>query len=261
LKFAPEDAEARLKLAETLEKAERWNEAAKQYEALVAATPEEERASLLKRLGYAFLRAGDFEKAVSSFLSAARLDQKDVNLYYNLAYLYDKLGDAYNSAFYLRNALTLNPDDAEGRLRLAERFLDTGEWNRAEKLAEEVIEKTPDSRQALMTLARALEGLKENERLLDTYRKLLDIDPSDEVVIYNLAALEYEMGSLDDALSHLKRYEEFHPRDESLHRIIFEIYKSKNAYEEAAREAELLISINPTYPAPYGFLFAYFLDK
>ncbi len=261
LKLVPGDAMARLNLAETFEKAEMWDKAAGQYETLLIATPEEERATLLKRLGYAFLRAGKFEKAVSSFLSAARWDQKDVNLYYNLAYLYDKLGDEDKSAFYLRNALTLNPDDSEGRLSLAERFLSAGECERAEKLVQEVLEKTPDSRQALMMLAKAFEGLKEKERLLNVYRKLLDIDSNDEVALFNLAALEYEMGRLDDALSHLERYEALHPRDESVHKIIFEIYKRKNDNGSAAREAELLISINPSYIAPYSFLFGHLLDK
>jgi tetratricopeptide (TPR) repeat protein len=261
LEMAPDDARARLELAEAFEKSENWEAAAANYEALLVRTSEEASVPIHKRLGYVYMKSGKIEKAISAFLAAAKWDQKDANLFYNLAYLYEKIDDREKAAFYLRNAVTLNPEDRAGRLRLAERFLDAGEWKRAEQILLEVLDKDPGAREALVMLARALDGMKDMERLAAVYYRILEKEPANEIVLYNLAVAEYEMGRFDNAMSNLNKYVGMNPGDESAHRVIFDIHRKRNDTYSAAKEAEILISINPTYTTPYGFLFSYLLDK
>jgi tetratricopeptide (TPR) repeat protein len=261
LEIAPDDARARFELAEALERSEKWEGAIMHYEALLPKAGEEASAPILKRLGYCYLKAGSIQKAIEAFLGSLRWDQMDQNVYYNLSYLFEKAGDKEKAAFYLRNAVVLNPDDTEGRLRLAERFLDASEWDRAERLIQEVLEKNPGSKEALLMLARIMDAKKDREGLINVYRRILDLDPSDEIVSFNLAVAEYEQGRLDEALARLGSYISRHPSDEQAHRVLFEIYRKKNDQDEAAKEAETLISLNPSNKAPYGFLFSYLLDK
>ncbi len=238
LDLAPEDARARLELAEAFEKTEKWEAAVLQYEALLIKASEEAAVPIHKRLGYAYIKIGRLEKAIDSFLAAAKWDQKDANLYYNLAYLYEKKGDSEKAAFYLRNAVVLNPDDTAGRLRLAERFIEASEWKRAEEIVSEVLSRSPDSKEALLMLAKVFEGMKALDRLAEIYKRLCQIEPQDDIFLYNLAVVEYERGNLDQALRLLGNYLEMHGEDEAARRILLDIYRKKGDSESAAKEAD-----------------------
>lgn len=113
LKKHPDDLETRVRLAKILEGRGEWGEAAEQYEIMIEHAPPDERLPLYKNLGYLYTKVGKSEKAVSAYLSAANLDQKDPNLHYNLSALYAQLGRQKEADFYLNNAVTLNSDDFE----------------------------------------------------------------------------------------------------------------------------------------------------
>ena len=131
LKLRPDDLQTRGRLAEILAGRKEWVKAAKEYEIMIEDTPPQERLPLYKNLGFIYTKAEEFEKAVSAYLSAANLDQKDPNLQYNLSALYEKLGRQKEADFYLDNAVTLNSDDLEGRLKLAQRLTEEGDYQRA----------------------------------------------------------------------------------------------------------------------------------
>ena len=261
LKKRPNDLEARAQLAEILENKGEWEEAAMQYETMLEHAPPDERLPLYKNLGYLYTKAGQSENAVSAYLSAVNLDQKDPNLHYNLSALYEQLGRQKEADFYLDNAVTLNSDDLEGRLKLAERLMSKGDLEKARKCLSHILKKKPDSKLGLPLMAKILAQQGDNEGLRQVYLKILTLDPKNEAVAYNLGVLEYEGGDLKAALPYFEGYVKNHPEDVTVQEILFDIYRKENNTTAAYGQALILLDIKPNETEPYDFVFEYLKNR
>ena len=261
LKKQPDDLVARARLAEVLEGRGEWDKAAQQYEIMIEHTPPTERLPLYKNLGFLYTKAEQPEKAVSAYLSAANLDQKDPNLHYNLSALYERLGRQKEADFYLDNAVTLNTDDLEGRLKLAQRLTDKGNLEKARKSLSQFLGRNPDSKQGLALMANILERQGDNGALRKVYEKILLLDPDNEAVGYNLGVLEYEDGNLKRALPYFEGYVKNHPEDTTVQEILFDIYRKENNAPAAYGQALVLLELKPSGTDTYDFVFEYLKSR
>ena len=261
LEKQPDDLVTRARLAEILEGREEWGKAAQQYEIIIEHASPSERLPLYKNLGFLYTKAEQPEKAVSAYLSAANLDQKDPNLHYNLSALYERLGQQKEADFYLDNAVTLNSDDLEGRLKLAQRLTDKGNLEKARKSLSQLLEKKPDSRQGLALMANILEQQGDNGALRQIYEKILSLDPDNEAVGYNLGVLEYEGGNLKRALPYFEGYVNNHPEDTTVQEILFDIYNKENNAPAAYGQALILLELKPGETDSYDFVFEYLKNR
>lgn len=257
----PDDLEARTELAEIFEKSGDWNGAIREYEGLLKRTNEEDSLQIYKSLGYLYTKTGRLEKAISCYLNAAKLDQKDANLHYNLSYLYEKINQEEKSNFYLDNAITLRSNDLEGRLKLALALMKRGEFKEARKYLSEVLKKEPKSNKALTLMAKVMEKQGDKRSLKTIYRKIHSLNPQDKTIIYNLGALEYEEGNLKGALPYFKEYVKSHPADATVHGILFDIYKKEKNLPLAFKEAVILVKLTPKETDIYDFIFDYLKRK
>jgi len=257
----PDDLEARRELAEILEKSGDWNSAIREYEDLLKRTNQKDRLPIYKTLGYLYTKTGKTEKAISCYLNAAKIDQKDANLHYNLSHLYEKLNQEEKSNFYLDNAITLRSGDLEGRLKLAKGLMERGKFEKARKYLSEVLKKEPGSNKALTLMAKVLEQQGDKQSLKTIYRKILSLNPEDETIQYNLGALEYEEGHLKGALPYFEEYVKSHPKDATVHGILFDIYKKEKNLPLAFKEAVILVELTPKETDIYDFIFYYLKRK
>jgi len=257
----PDNLEARTELAEILEKSESWNSAIREYEDLLKRTKEENRLPIYKTLGYLYTKTDKPEKAISCYLDAAKIDQKDANLHYNLSYLYEKINQEEKSNFYLDNAITLKSNDLEGRLKLAVALMKRGEFEKARKYLSEVLKKDPGSDKALTLMAKVMEKQEDKKSLKTIYRKILSLNPEDETITYNLGALEYEEGNLKGALPYFKKYVKSHLEDTTVHGILLDIYKKEKNLPLAFKEAVILVELTPNEKDIYDFIFDYLKQK
>ena len=257
----PDDLEARRELAEIFEKSGNLNSAIREYEDLLKRTNVGDRLPTYKTLGYLYTETGKHEKAISCYLNAVKLDQKDANLHYNLSYLYEKINQEEKSNFYLDNAITLRSEDLEGRVKLAQALIKRGKFKKARKYLSQVLRKEPGSNKALTLMAKVMEKQGDKKSLKTIYRKIHSLNPKDETVMYNLGALEYEDGNLKGALPYFKKYVKSHPKDATAHGILFDIYKKQKNLPLAFRQAVILVELTPKEGDIYDFIFDYLKRK
>jgi len=257
LQKTPDDAELRLRLARTLEKAKKLPEAVREYEAVLSRLEPKDKLAVYKTLGFLYTETADQDKAIASYLKAAELDKKDVNLYYNLATLYEKRGDKDKANQFLAQAVALQPEDIESRLSLAETLFNKRNLDEAQIYLDEVVKRKPDSLKALLLLVQIADKKGDKKRLKELYEKVYVLSPDNEIVLYNLAVLEYEAGSWGKSLSHFETYLENHPRDVETLRFLFDLYKKEKKEDSAFATARTLLSLNAGEPAPYPFVFEY----
>jgi tetratricopeptide (TPR) repeat protein len=253
----PDDLAVRLRLASTLQEAGRLPEAIAIYDGLLKGASSEDRLAIFKILGYLHTETNQPEQAIASYLQAIALDQSDVNLYYNLSILYEKIGRKDEADSFLAKAVDLKSDDVDGRLKLAERLINKGETKEAEKHLAEVLRQRPESMEALLLMITTLEKRGDKKTLKKIYRKILLLDPDNETVIYNLAVLEYETGDLAESLSRFQRYAKSHPKDAEVRSFLFDIYRRQKQETLAFKEAQILLKLKPDNAGIYGYLFDY----
>jgi len=257
VKYDPNDIETRLRLASFLETSKKLKEAAKEYESILKVMEKGDRLPVYKTLGYLYTETGRIRNAIARYLQAAELDEKDVNLYFNLSSLYERAGKRDRADFFLKKAVSLKSDDIESSLKLAERLIQKGKLKEAEKYLTAVLKKNPDSLKALLLMINIVEKAGDKKALIKIYEKIHSLDPKNETVIYNIGILEYETGNLSKSLSYFEKWIKSHPNDAEAHGILFDIYKRLKKDKPAFDEAQTLIRLRPKEIGYYLFVFEY----
>ncbi len=261
IKLNPDDLETRIELAETLEKRGELKAAVREYEALLERMEKEEKLPVYKRLGYLCAKIGPLKKAISYYLKASKIDKRDENIYYNLSYLYERINRKDKADYYLGKAINLKSEDNESRLKLAARMIEKGKFKEAEKYLAQILKKDAKSLEALLLKAQILEKREEKEALREIYKRILSLDPKNDIVKYNLGALEYGAGNLDESARHFESYVKAHPNDASVNRILFDIYKKQEKNDMAFNLARTLIKLQPKDLEPYHYIFDYLRSR
>ena len=160
-------------LGVTLERVERWEEAAEAWSALLSRLPRrptkksptdlhlplpvaEYRAWLRRRVLDAYKRAGRPDEAIAHYRSAVKADPDDADLRLELAdalLANDQIVAGRNE---LQRILKMMPAHAEAHLRLAEVHRQRGEWYAAEQQLRVVLETDPAQAAARRGLAEML---------------------------------------------------------------------------------------------------------
>lgn len=255
------DTEDQLQLAEMLEDKGKVRESIQHYEALLERLDEADALPIYRRLGYLYTQVENTEKAIARYLEAARLDQRDPQIQYDLSYLFDLLGDQEKADFHLGNAITLNPEDVKGQMALAQRLLERGRLDEAEKNLTDVLRKEPDSLDALMVMARVMEKKGNKEGLKGVYEKLLSVKPENETLLFNLGVLDYEAGNWESAVKYLQRYVQTRPEDATAHSMLFDMYNRLDDGPMACQQALVLVDLVPQQTAIYPYLFDCLTEK
>jgi tetratricopeptide (TPR) repeat protein len=255
VRLDPENPEFRRGLAQIHEKAGRLKEALSEYEVFVRLAQGAERGPALKHLGYLYTKAGRPQEAIEAYLKAFELDPGDANLCYNLSDLYDRTGRKDKAELWLKKALELNPQDLQSRMRLAEGLLREGKLDEADRALADALKKAPTHLPALLLRAQVKEKQGDKNELRRVYERILALEPQNETVIYNLGALEYELGNLKGSLPRLEKYAKLHPKDIQVHELLFAIYRKLGNRPLAAREAQILVGLNRHQLAYYSALF------
>lgn len=244
LNMDPDDLEMRWELAEALEKAGRISEAVKHYQVILSKTPKKERLDLYQHLGYLYSKLKNYKIALSYYLKALKLAPTDPGIYESIAILYEKMGKRQKADQYLEKAIALRGEDLEGRLKLALRLIERKRYKEAKAHLKKILAKRV-SMEALLLMVDVAEKLGDKKELKVAYQKILKLNPKNWVVLFNLAALEYEEGNLKKARSLLERYLRAKPKDKDAHLLLFDVYKGLGAKEKAYNQALKCLSFDP----------------
>ncbi len=159
-----------------------------------AATPFLERAVQARRdepnyllnLGEAYGLQGKFELAAAVLTYALNVDPELSEAHAKLAPIHMRAG-AYDQALaHLEAVVALRPDDALAHVSLAWGFLLLNRPSQARTCAERAIELAPEFSGAHRCLGDALDMLGDKQRSVETYRRVVALDPTDNVAHSNL---------------------------------------------------------------------------
>src|SRR4030042_958774 len=261
VQLSPDDMALRLSLTVALEDAGKSSDAIMEYEGLLDRMRPQDLLPVYNGLGYLYAEAGENDKAISFYLKALELNSEDANIYYNLSLLYKKVGQNDKANQYLAKVVELKPDSQGDSLRLIEDLLEAGRLKEAETSLREFLKSNPTSMDAWLLMTSVAEKKGDKAALKTAYEKILDINPQDNNVRYNLGVMEYEAGNPGKALPYLKQYAESSPDDADARSILFDIYKRQKKDDLAYKEASAIIKLKPGETDCYQFIFDYLSKK
>jgi tetratricopeptide (TPR) repeat protein len=118
---------------------------------LTGCTAASKKAHLAER-AEKFFKAGEYDKAKIEYLNVIKIDQSDANAYARIGAMWAEEGAPLRAGAFLIKALELAPNDIGSRLNLTRVYLSIGRIADARKEAMTLLEKAPNSGEALMAL-------------------------------------------------------------------------------------------------------------
>lgn len=141
---------------------DRVDEAAARYAAAVQEFPSFRRA--WKNLGLTQVRQGNHEESIRSFTKMIELGGGDAISYGLLGYAFTSKSDFLAAEMAYRNALLLDPQNADWRLGLARSVVKQEKYEEAAALLHVLIERFPDRPEFWLLQANAYLGMKQPMR-------------------------------------------------------------------------------------------------
>ena len=98
--------------------------------------------------GETYIKAGKYQEAVIEFRNAVQIDPKSATAHYQLARAYMSLGNRAAAYRDFEESVSLDAGNVDAQLQLAALLIDRKEYDRAQTMAEQVLDKDPKNAQA-----------------------------------------------------------------------------------------------------------------
>jgi Flp pilus assembly protein TadD len=158
-----------------------------------------------------------------------------------------KAGDYDRGISTLESVARRQPNDATARLNLGMALSDQGRLNEALEHLQQVILLSPDDSRGWVALGVARARNKEVTEAVAALRRAVEVDPDDAYARKNLGAmLSEEEATLDEAILHLQIAVEFMPKDQQAWFALGHACECKGKTKHADGHYQRVLHIDPT---------------
>ncbi len=198
--------------------------------------------------------AGKTEEALAEYNLAIAKDADNPQANLAAGFIYKELKRLRESYEAFKKVIEVQPGNVIAHLNMGEVHATAGAFEEAIASFREVLRLAPGSREAkaaeffiktseegfaVRKLFEEASDAMKNERygeVVDVYKKILAIEPSNSFALYNLGVAYYKTERLDEALDVLKRSVDINPKDLMTRFQLATVYDKMGKYEEAAAE-------------------------
>ena len=179
--------------------------------------------------------------AVSAFRKSLKLKPNSPQTHYSLALALLAAGDATNAILEFRQSLQSQPDQPPGRLMLGVALGQNNQMDEAIQEFKQVLKIDPQSVAAFDCLAKAYMSQNRYPAAI----ALLKQAPPDQSLEMDLVMAYSNYGDNEQALQLLAEMEQANPESELPHSGMANIYTQQRRYEDAAKEFQEALRLNP----------------
>ncbi len=158
---------------------------------------------------------------------------------------YLMLEDVDRAYFYFQKVRELSPDAPAINFKIAEILLRVNRVEDAMEYGMRAVEADPENKYYNLVMAEAFTKQGDLEEAAQILESLMANSEENQNYILDLASLYLSMGEFDKALEALNRAEDYYGVAEQLTVQKQRIYLRKNNLNEAIKEGEKLIEVNP----------------
>lgn len=192
-----------------------------------------------KALSQVLRQQGRFSEALQAVRTAVHLAAAEPEVHFELALVFDRLGETIEAEASLRRALQLNPNFAEALNELGLILERTDRAAEAEVSYRRAMALQPGWPGVLSNLAVALKFQGKLDEAEATLRRAIALDPSSPSSQVNLASILRDAGRLAEAEQSLRRaVERFPQMTEARSNLLFSLnYSAEHSSEYCLQEA------------------------
>ncbi len=187
-----DDEASHYELADTLVRAERYQDALRHFQRASALNPE--RVRTINQIALIQAQLEQWDLAIYWHLKAVEKAPEDVKAYQYLAQIYMRLGQPALATRWFTRVISLKPDDMFARFSMARLCLNHNLVSEAAALLSELIEVDPTYAPAWVELASLSEQAGSPESALACWQQALNLDAQDPVYRYQTIRLARSLG-------------------------------------------------------------------
>ncbi len=199
-------------------------------------------------VGEKFTDQRKFACAAVAFRQSLKLDPDSPQTHYHLALVLLAEGDSQNAIVESRHSLKLWPDQPEVHVLLGSALSQHGLMDQAIEEFQTVLRADPTSIAAIDLLAKAYMAEKRYPAAI----ALLKGAPQEEALQMDLVMAYSNNGQNEQALQLLKQLKAERPNSAAPHSATASIYTQQRRYEDAAKEFQEALRLNPQDQAATG---------
>jgi tetratricopeptide (TPR) repeat protein len=244
LKLESDNREFRRRLAETLLRAERYEEALVEYQVLVEANPED--ADALLRLSQIYRHQGRYEEARQALEKAKAAAPDDLEIGFNEAILYEDEGN-FDGAIAVLSAMVTRMTRASGEYtvqekrsrsivleRLGSTYRRMENFDQAVKAFEQMLPLEEESAQrGYAQLAETYRQARQYEKGIATLRQALERFPEGRDLTLQLATMLSESGNLEQGVESARSLLSGTAEDRPVYLALAQVYERHKKWPEA----------------------------
>ncbi len=150
----------------------------------------------LVNIGLSNENLGDYKAAIETYQKCIEIGYKEVTMYSNIIYVYQRLDDLDNAEKWLKDGRTKYPDNLDFLFTQLNFDLGNGKVESAYALATKAIKMQPSNKTLYAVRGGLAEKLQKPEKeILADYNKAIELDPNYFEPTYNIGAYYYTKGS------------------------------------------------------------------
>lgn len=189
-----------------------------------------------EKLGKAFLKIKNYDKAIEFYLGAIKTNPKcSHNLYFDLGYCYYSLNEYDGAVEYFKKAVELNPYFDNGYFNMGKAYSEKKDYDNAIICHNKAVEINDKKPEYYFERGYVLECKNKNNEALANYEKAIDLNTNYIRAYFYKSALLYELDRDDEALDILSNVS---TNDPGVHYIKGRIYTVKGNFELAINSFE-----------------------
>lgn len=202
-----------------------------------------DRLEAWRNLAYVYYQSDQTEEAIVTYRHITDQASEDVDSFYSLGVLLLNENRYVEAVDVLTQLTVIDKNHLEGHINLAVAQVNTDDLQGAEQSYKQAIAIAPDAANPRYNLGNLYWQQERYEEALEAYAKSVELDPSDNDALYNLAITHIALNDADSALPLFEQLSVRMPNNASVWRELGRMYvingqieQSKEAY---AREQAL----------------------
>lgn len=212
-------------------------------------------------LGYALLKAGRVDDAITQFKASMDIEPDNEAAYYDLGIALLRKGRVDEAVSQFLAALALQPDYAEAHNNLGDAMFQKGQTDEAINHYRKALQIKPDYAEAHYNLGVALLQEGQTDEAIIHFQKAVAIRPDYAEAHYNLGFCLLQKGQADEAIIHFQKTLAIRPELVDAHYNLGFCLLQKGRVDEAIVQFQKAVSLRPDFVEAHYNLGSCLLQK
>ena len=241
----PQRAEAYFGMGDVLYKTRQLKDAAAALEKGVSL--DDQNAEALFILGSSYEEMKEFAKAADTYQKFVALKPRNAAAgYLHLGLCRQELNQMPEAVQALEEAVKVQPQDIKMQEYLAQAYYKAKQLDKAEEVYVRMSQMSPEgAKYYLSNVLRMYDEAGNYEKAIDASKKLIDLNPKDEMAVYNLGLMYFRLKRFDEAIDAFTKTLALKPDNEYAWFNIGSSYTNQKKFKESIEPYKKYLALVP----------------